>query len=108
MPDLQGGKLPTKEEWPLLFKQLLKSSLQILKGEQLRVGAGGKEESDVLVSQVTSWAYNLEPFRGHPWTVKTKPLDYWKALANDSNAKQLAVCLSHLSPGAGRLIMQCH
>lgn len=93
MPEL-GGKSLTKNQQPALYKSFLKSALAILKGEQLRLGAGGKEESDALVNEIMAWAYNLEPFRSHPWNVDTKPLDFWKGLKRDSNARQIAVSYS--------------
>jgi hypothetical protein len=40
---------------------------------------------------LTGWAYNREPFRSTTWTSVMNPLDYWKAVAKDSNASVLGV-----------------
>ncbi|KAJ7788700.1 hypothetical protein B0H14DRAFT_2627992 [Mycena olivaceomarginata] len=56
--------------------------MNILKGEHERTGKFSKQ-SDVtsLVSQLTAWASNREPFRSMTWTSALNPLDYWKTAA---------------------------
>jgi hypothetical protein len=96
MPAVQDRPL-TKEEYPQLFRTMLKSALNILKGETERTGKfTGNAAAVALVSQLTAWAYNREPFRSTTWTSAMNPLDYWKAVAKDSNASVLGVINSSL------------
>ena len=90
MPEFDGKPL-TKDQRPALYSHFLKSALSILKGEQERVGAGGKEESEALINQLAAYAYNQEPFRSHPWDIGMKPLDFWKGLESDPRSRQLSV-----------------
>ncbi|KAG6876045.1 hypothetical protein C0992_001195, partial [Termitomyces sp. T32_za158] len=90
MPALQGGKTLNKENHPAIYKRFLRAALYILKGEQQRLNAGGKEECAALVNELLRWAYNQEPFRTYSWDIDTSPLSYWKGLKRDSNASQLA------------------
>ncbi|KAJ7886499.1 hypothetical protein B0H13DRAFT_1889217 [Mycena leptocephala] len=63
MPAVQDRPL-AKEEYPQLFRIMLKSALNILKGETERTGKfTGNAPAVALVSQLTAWAYNREPFR---------------------------------------------
>ncbi|KAG6875648.1 hypothetical protein C0993_008162 [Termitomyces sp. T159_Od127] len=89
MPSLDGQK-PSKDQLPELYQQFIRAALQILKGEQIRVETGGREESADLVDEVKRWAYNLELFRSYSWNIDMHPLMYWKALSTDSNSHQLA------------------
>lgn len=84
--------LPT--QYPPLFKILFKAALEILKGEQQRVGSGGKEEVIQLQDQFIRYAYNQTPFDSQYWDSSTKPLEYWTRLSHDSNANQIGVCCS--------------
>ncbi|KAJ7251620.1 hypothetical protein C8J57DRAFT_1520431 [Mycena rebaudengoi] len=63
--------------------------MQILKGEQLRIDSGGKEQATQLETKFIRYAYNQAPFDRQSWDADTKPLAYWKRQANHSNAKQI-------------------
>ncbi|KAF8146575.1 hypothetical protein K438DRAFT_1990481 [Mycena galopus ATCC 62051] len=77
-------------QYPKLFKLLFRAALEILKGEQIRANAGGKEEVTQLQEEFVRWAYNQAPFDTQYWDTTTKPLDYWTKLSGDSNAKQIS------------------
>jgi hypothetical protein len=95
MPAVQDR--PLTKEYPQLFRTMLKSALNILKGETERTGKfTGNAAAVALVSQLTAWAYNREPFRSTTWTSAMNPLNYWKAVAKDSNASVLGVINSSL------------
>ncbi|KAJ7268989.1 hypothetical protein C8J57DRAFT_1509206 [Mycena rebaudengoi] len=68
--------------------------MQILKGEQLRVDSGGKEQVTQLQAKFIRYTYNQAPFDSQYWDADTKPLEYWKILANHSNAKQIGYIFS--------------
>jgi hypothetical protein len=92
MPARADGQALKTSEYPALFVTLFKAAMQILKGEQLRVESGGKEQVTQLQAEFLRYAYNQAPFDSQYWDADTKPLEYWTRLANDSNAKQISVC----------------
>jgi hypothetical protein len=91
MPDRQNGEPLKPTQYPALFATLFKSAMQILKGEQQRVDAGGKEQVAQLQAEFIRYAYNQAPFDTQYWDSSTKPIDYWNRLSSDSNAKQISV-----------------
>ncbi|TFK58643.1 hypothetical protein BDN72DRAFT_906549 [Pluteus cervinus] len=101
MPFLAEGKKLERTLYPDLFKKLLIAMLDILRGEQLRLQAGGEEEARQLVNELIAYTYNKEPFQSHPWTRETKPLKWWTQLSKDSNAKligRIAIKVFSISP----------
>ena len=91
MPALVDGQKLHIEQYPALFKDLLTSVLNICQGEQLRVQDSRSEVVPQLIQEFTSYVYNNEPFRSHPWTRETKPLKWWTQLSKNMNARLLAV-----------------
>ena len=91
MPTLEDGQKLRADQYPSLFKKLLKSVLIIFQGEQMRTQDSGSEVVPQLIQEFISYAYNKEPFHSHKWTREMKPLKWWMQLSHDSNVRLLAV-----------------
>ncbi|KAJ3777252.1 hypothetical protein FB446DRAFT_718062 [Lentinula raphanica] len=90
MPVVHNRPL-TKDEYPALFRTMLKSALHILNGERARTGKFTKDTAATkLVAQLTAWAYNHDPFGNSSWTSSTKPLEYWMPFMTNPSANILA------------------
>ncbi|KAJ7271555.1 hypothetical protein C8J57DRAFT_1507457 [Mycena rebaudengoi] len=90
MPTQKNGEKLQPSEYPTLYATLFRAAMQILKGEQQRANAGGREEVIQLKEDFLRYAYNQAPFDDAYWDTETKPLDYWTKLSKDSNAKQIS------------------
>ncbi|KAJ7475427.1 hypothetical protein B0H11DRAFT_1321017 [Mycena galericulata] len=89
MPALPNGEKLSPSQYPKIFVTLFTAAMMILRGEQERLNAGGKEQVVQLQAEFIRYAYNQAPFDSQYWDVSTKPLDYWTKLSTDSNAQQI-------------------
>ncbi|KAK7018294.1 hypothetical protein R3P38DRAFT_1296978 [Favolaschia claudopus] len=90
MPANKNADTLKPAQYPSLFVTLFKAAMEILKGEQLRYGKGGKEEVVKLQKEFIRYAYQQSPFDTQYFDSSTKPLDYWTRLSGDSNATQIS------------------
>lgn len=91
LPTLIEGQKPKLNQYPVLFRKMLTSVLEIFKGEQHRLQDSGSEVVPQLIQEFLAYAYNKEPFCSHPWNRETKPLKWWTQLSKDSNARLISV-----------------
>ncbi|KAF8871936.1 hypothetical protein CPB84DRAFT_1753800 [Gymnopilus junonius] len=101
MPFLADGEKLHSSQYPPLFRQLLSSVLKLFQGEQKRLLDSGSEVVKSLIEEFVRYAYNEKPFQSQIWTRETTPLEWWKGLANDSNASlisRVAIKVFSISP----------
>lgn len=94
---------PPRNQFPSLLRKIILSAVAVLHGEQKRAmelgGGGGKEEADLLVTELIRYAYGDAPFTPVEDSSTFDPLEYWQEMARDSGAQQLGVSAILITAG---------